>query len=75
MVVTVKFQKKKRCEVCRNSLCDKAHITGDFCPMVVCFFYRIPTFKNHKYTSFLFLLDYIANVRYIYIELNCRNTV
>ena len=66
MVVTVKFQKKKRCEVCRNSLCDKAHITGDFCPMVVCFFYRIPTFKNHKYTSFLFLLDYIANVRYIY---------
>ena len=27
MVVTVKFQKKKRCEVCRNSLCDKSHIT------------------------------------------------
>ena len=24
MVVTVKFQKKKRCEVCSNSLCDKA---------------------------------------------------
>ena len=33
---------------------------------LVCFFYRISTFKNHKYTSFLFLLDYIANIRYIH---------
>ena len=130
MVVTVKFQKKKRCEVCRNSLCDKAHITGNFCLMVVIFFnsihflfstpnvfnsfmfdrkmlittfclvtvichyhYRsriiglfkimryfyfkdkvvfnadltfIHPFKNHKNTSFLFLLDYIANIRYIH---------
>ena len=41
MVVTVKFQKKKRCEVCRNSLCDKTHITGYFCLMVVIFLYSI----------------------------------
>ena len=57
MVVTVKFQKKKRCEVCSNSLCDKTHITGDFCLMVVCFFYRISTFKNHKYTYNPIILD------------------
>ena len=113
MVVTVKFQKKKRCEVCRNSLCDKSHITGYFCLMVVSFFYSIHflfsspnvfnsfmfnlhihqyfhkkvcsgwcgyfnfvalnvdltfihPFKNHKNTSFLFLLDYIVNIRYIH---------
>ena len=56
MVITVKFQKKERCEVCSNSLCDKAHITGKFCLMVASFFYRIPQFKNHKNTSFLFCL-------------------
>lgn len=54
MVVTVKFQKKKRCEVCRNSLCDKAHITGDFCPMVVCFFIEFLHLKIISIPLFFF---------------------
>ena len=41
MIVIVKFQKKKRCKVCRNSLRDKAHITGNFCLMIVIFLYNI----------------------------------
>ena len=66
MIICVKFQKQQRCKICCYSLGDKAHITGNFCLMVVSFFYRIPPFKNHKYTSFLFLLDYIANIGYIH---------
>lgn len=30
------------------------------------YFFIQPQFKNHKNTSFLFLLDYIANIRYIH---------
>ena len=113
MVVTMKFQKKKRCEVCRNSLCDKSHITGYFCLMVVSFFtafiFYFPlrmfltvlcsifTFINTstkksvlggavisilspsmlislsfihlkiiRIPLFFFLLDYIANIKYIH---------
>ena len=56
MVVTVKFQKKKRCEVCRNSLCDKAHITGNFCLMVVSFFNSIHFLFStpNVFNSFMF---------------------
>ena len=67
MVVTVKFQKKKRCEVCRNSLCDKPHITGRFLSYGSLFFFI--EFLHLKIISiplFFFLLDYIANIRYIH---------
>ena len=64
MVITVKFQKKERCEVCRYSLCDKSHITGEFCLMVVCFFYNIHLLFSSPdiFNSFMFdrkMLDLI----------------
>ena len=52
------ISKKKRCEVCRNSLCDKSHITGYFCLMVVSFFYSIHFLFSspNVFNSFMFNL-------------------